>query len=136
MSRSVACIDYRNGKILIAKRIEQGDMGGRWEFPGGKIEQGEDFNAAIKREIQEEFGCGCKVFEQLANGIFFHNQKECTVTAFRVQFENDGINVPFRLTEHTQTKWIEPSEIPKQNFVDSDLNIFEQIKKSLGIMEN
>ena len=54
MSRSVACIDYRDGKILIAKRIVRGDMGGRWEFPGGKIEEGEDYSTAIKREMQEE----------------------------------------------------------------------------------
>ena len=39
MSRSIACIDYRNGKVFIAKRQMKGDMGGRWEFPGGKIEE-------------------------------------------------------------------------------------------------
>ena len=48
MSRSIACIDYRNGKVFIAKRQMKGDMGGRWEFPGGKIEENEDFETAIK----------------------------------------------------------------------------------------
>ena len=33
MSRSIACIDYRDGKVFIAKRQNKGDMGGRWEFP-------------------------------------------------------------------------------------------------------
>ena len=56
MSRSIACIDYRDGKLLIAKRKSGGDMGERWEFPGGKIEEGEDFAQAINREMQEEFG--------------------------------------------------------------------------------
>lgn len=135
MSRSVACIDYRDGKILIAKRIARGDMGGRWEFPGGKIEEGEDYNTAITREIQEEFGCGTKIFEELARGTFTHKGNPCTVTAFRVQLENDGIKAPFKLTEHTQTKWAFVSEIKELNFVDSDLNIFDQIKKSLGIRE-
>lgn len=135
MSRSVACIDYRNGKILIAKRIAHGEMGDRWEFPGGKIEKGEDFTAAIKREMQEEFGCECKVYEQLAQGTFEHKGKPCSVTAFRVQLENDGLSSPFKLTEHTETAWVLPSKISKLSFVDSDLNIFEQIKKSLGIAE-
>ena len=135
MSRSVACIDYRNGKILIAKRIARGEMGDRWEFPGGKIEEGEDYTTAIKREMQEEFGCGCKVFEQLAQGTFEHKAKPCSVVAFRVQLENDGVSEPFKLTEHTQTAWVEPSQIIKLPFVDSDLNIFDQIKKSLGIAE-
>ena len=135
MSRSVACIDYRNGKILIAKRIARGEMGDRWEFPGGKIEEGEDYTAAIKREMLEEFGCDCKIFEELAQGTFEHNGKNCSVVAFRVQLENDGISKPFVLTEHTQTEWVEPAEIRKRPFVDSDLNIFDQIKKSLGIAE-
>ena len=135
MSRSVACIDYRDGKILIAKRIVRGDMGGRWEFHGGKIEEGEDFSTAIKREIQEEFGCDCEVFEQLAQGTFVHNGKDCSVIAFRVKLSNDGLEKPFTLTEHTQTDWVEPCKINDLSFVDSDLNIFEQIKKSLGITE-
>ena len=135
MSRSVACIDYRDGKILIAKRIAHGEMGDRWEFPGGKIEEGEDYSAAIKREMQEEFGCDCQIFEELAEGSFIHRGKECSVTAFRVKLSNDGITQPFTLTEHTQTAWVKPSEILGLSFVDSDLNIFEQIKKSLGITE-
>lgn len=133
MSRSVACIDYRKGKILIAKRIPSGDMGGRWEFPGGKMKEGEEFIQAIKREMNEEFGCGCEVFEQLAEGTFEHKNKKCFLTAFRIQLNNDGIKSPFMLTEHTETKWVEPDQIKSLSFVDSDLGIFEQIKKSLGI---
>jgi 8-oxo-dGTP diphosphatase len=133
MSRSIACIDYRNGKLLIAKRKSGGDMGERWEFPGGKIEEGEDFTQAINREMLEEFGCKVKIFEQLAKADFVHNGKNCTVNAFRVEFENDGVDKPFVLTEHTQTQWVSPDQILSRSFVDSDLSLFPQIKQSLGI---
>ena len=132
MSRSIACIDYRNGKLLIAKRKSGGDMGERWEFPGGKIEEGEDFAQAINREMQEEFGCRVRIFEQLAKADFVHNGKNCTVNAFRVEFENDGTEKPFVLTEHTQTQWVSPDQILSRHFVDSDLSLFPQIKQSLG----
>ena len=132
MSRSIACIDYRNGKLLIAKRKSGGDMGERWEFPGGKIEEGEDFAQAINREMLEEFGCRVKIFEQLAKADFVHNGKNCTVNAFRVEFENDGTEKPFVLTEHTQTQWVSPDQILSRHFVDSDLSLFPQIKQSLG----
>ena len=132
MSRSIACIDYRNGKLLIAKRKSGGDMGERWEFPGGKIEEGEDFTQAINREMLEEFGCKVKIFEQLAKADFVHNGKSCTVNAFRVEFENDGVDKPFVLTEHTQTQWVSPDQIQSRSFVDSDLSLFPQIKQSLG----
>lgn len=134
MSNSVACIDYRNGKLLVAKRIEKGEMGGRWEFPGGKIEEGEDYAAAIHREMLEEFGCDCSIYERLAEGTFIHKQVECSVTAFRIKLKNDGSKEPFKLTEHTEAKWIKADAIKTLSFVDSDLNIFDQIKKSLGIV--
>ena len=129
MSRSIACIDYRKGKLLIAKRKSGGDMGERWEFPGGKIEEGEDFTQAINREMQEEFGCKVRIFEQLAQASFVHRGKDCTVNAFRVEFENDGIKKPFVLTEHTQSQWVSPEQINNLNFVDSDLSVYEAVKK-------
>ena len=55
MKHSIACIVFVNNKVLIGKRINKGQMGGRWEFPGGKVEEGEDAIAAIKREFLEEF---------------------------------------------------------------------------------
>ena len=135
MSRSIACIDYREGKILIAKRKPGGDMGERWEFPGGKIEEGENYSQAIVREMNEEFGCSVSVFQQLAQSSFIHDGKECTVNAFRVRLENDGINKPYTLTEHTQIEWVSPKEILKRSFVDSDLKLFSQIKKALSIAD-
>ena len=132
MSRSIACIDYRNGKLLVAKRKSGGDMGERWEFPGGKIEEGEDFTAAINREMLEEFGCKVKIFEPLAQANFVHKGNDCTVNAFRVEFENDGIKKPFTLTEHTKAEWVSPEQINRLSFVDSDLSLYPQIKKALG----
>lgn len=133
MSHSVACIDYRDGKLLVAKRINKGDMGGRWEFPGGKMEEGEDYTCAIRREMQEEFGCDTEVYQKLATGSFIHKGVECSVTAYRVKLLNDGINKPFTFTEHTEAKWVPVNQIKTLSFVDSDLKIFDQIKKSLGI---
>lgn len=133
MSSSVACIDYRNGKFLIAKRLNTGDMANRWEFPGGKIEEGESFEQAIKREMMEEFSCEAEVFEQLAQGTFYHKNKECSLNAFRVELKKDGINEKFVLSEHSEIAWVSASEIEKFDFVDSDLSIFPKIKKSLGI---
>lgn len=129
MSRSIACIDYRDGKIFIAKRINKGDMGGKWEFPGGKIEDGEDFETAIKREMQEEFGVNVKVNQKITEGSFMHKGVPCTLDVFSVTFEHDGVKVPFELTEHTKYKWVNPDEIKKIDFVDSDLSVYPEVIK-------
>lgn len=129
MSRSVACIDFRAGKVFIAKRQNTGDMGNRWEFPGGKIDQGEDFEKAIKREMQEEFGVSVDVGPHIASTSFMHKGKECFVDAFSVHFHEDGIERKFKLTEHTDYCWEDIDKIPELNFVDSDLQLYPAIKK-------
>lgn len=129
MSCSIACIDYRDGKIFIAKRQMVGDMGGRWEFPGGKIDANEDCKAAIIREMQEEFGIDVEVGNHITDSTFEHKGKLCYLSAYEVKFPHDGIEKPFTLTEHTDYKWVDINEIPKLNFVDSDLKIYPVVKE-------
>lgn len=131
MSRSIACIDYRNNKIFIAKRAQKGDMGGRWEFPGGKIEEGEDFTTAIKREMNEEFGVDVQVLEPITESTFYHKEKKCYLYVFFIKFEHDGIEKPFTLTEHTDYKWVDPDEIQNLDFVDSDLSVLPAVLESI-----
>ena len=104
-------------------------MGGRWEFPGGKIDGDEDFTAAIRREMKEEFGVDVEVFEHLCEVSFFHKEKECFVDAFRVHFVKDGILERFTLSEHTDYRWEDFNKIPDLYFVDSDIEIYKKIKE-------
>lgn len=131
MSSSVACIVYKNGKILIAHRIPKGDMGNRWEFPGGKVDDGETDLMTIVREMREEFGVKAEPGEKITSCSFFHKEKECFLNAYLVQLEHDGLEKPYILTEHTEYKWVFPKEIENLNFVDSDLKIYPDVLKFL-----
>ena len=127
MSSSVACIVYKDDKLFIAKRKSVGDMGGKWEFPGGKIENDEAPELTIKREMQEEFGVEVNVGEKIASASFVHRGKTCNVNAYSVQFAHDGMTIPFVLTEHTEYKWVNPLEIKKLDFVDSDMKLYPYV---------
>ncbi len=129
---SIACIAIKDRKILIAKRNPTGQMGSRWEFPGGKAEDGESDETAVIREFEEEFGVKVKVGNPVANAQFKHNGELRELKAYEIFVPHDGIETKYVLTEHTEYKWAEPAEIPQLNFVDSDLLIYPQVVKYLA----
>lgn len=131
MSSSIACIIPNNGKILIALRNPVGDMGNRWEFPGGKVDPGETDEISIVREMKEEFDVNARPGEKIASCSFYHKNKECFLNAYFVYLEHDGIEKPYKLTEHQDYKWVYPKDIPVDNFVDSDLKILPDVLKAL-----
>ncbi len=60
-ARVVAAVVRRGGRILVTRRHPDGERGGQWEFPGGKVEPGESEPEALAREIREELGCAIEV---------------------------------------------------------------------------
>lgn len=126
---SIACIALYNGKVLVAHRNPVGQMGGRWEFPGGKVEEGESEEKAVVREFKEEFGVKVKVGELIAENFFEHNGNRRTLHAYRIFVPHKGLFFKYKLTEHSEYKWVSFDEIPDLEFVDSDLLIYEDIKK-------
>jgi A/G-specific adenine glycosylase len=73
-----AAIIHREGRMLIARRPENGLLGGLWEFPGGKLQEGEDLPACLRREIDEELGVRIDVGEEF--GIYRHAYTHFRVT--------------------------------------------------------
>lgn len=132
MKTSIACIAFKDKKVLIAHRNPTGQMGNRWEFPGGKVEEGEDEKTAIVREFEEEFGVKVTVGEKIAEATFKHNGIERALHAYTITVPHDGMTEKYVLTEHTEYAWAEVAEIPTLNFVDSDLLIYPQVVKYLA----
>lgn len=126
---SIACIAYDGEKILVAHRNPVGQMGNRWEFPGGKVEEGESDEVAIVREFQEEFGVTVEVHEKITETVFMHNDKQISLHAYAIKVPHDGMTEKYVLTEHTEYDWVEPAVIPTLNFVDSDMLVYPDVVK-------
>ena len=106
-------------------------MANRWEFPGGKGEDGESDKISLAREFEEEFGIHIEVGNQIANAVFKHGDEERELYAYEISFEipKDG----YKLTEHTDTNWATIEEIEKLEFVDSDRLLLPQLKKYFSL---
>lgn len=126
---SIACIALFKDKVLVAHRNLVGQMGGRWEFPGGKVEEGETDEQAIVREFQEEFGVCVKVGDAVASAVFVHNGTDVNLHAYRIFVPHRGIFRKYKLTEHSEYKWVTFDKIKELNFVDSDMLLYPKVRE-------
>lgn len=106
MVKVVAGLIKKDGKYLIARR-NHGDVeaNGKWEFPGGKLEDNETGFKAIEREMREEFEVNVKALKFLASSVSEYIER----TIELILYLCDYINGEFKLHDHHEIKWIELS---------------------------
>lgn len=127
IKQSIAGIIVIDELVLIGKRLPQGQMGSKWEFPGGKVENRETHKQALIREFEEEFMIDIDVGECIAKAEFSHNEDTVQLFAYEV-FIKDIDNISWILTEHTDINWVTFDKISELDFVDSDLKLLVQIR--------
>jgi 8-oxo-dGTP diphosphatase len=127
MNTSVAGIAIREGRLFVARRVAGGAMSEKWEFPGGKCEEGENCEQALAREFLEEFGVKVSVGEQLSEAEFENKGQKRQLKAFRIDFLSSG----FELREHSDWRWASFDEISEMDFTPSDLKLLDGIKRRL-----
>jgi len=115
----VAGISLRNGRYFVARRLPGGAMGSKWEFPGGKVEEGEGQVAALKREYMEEFGVEVSVLMPICEVSFRNGEKDYALHAYFIDIGNQ----PLMLNEHSECAWASLEEILRLDFADSDKKI-------------
>ncbi|MBO4320171.1 MAG: NUDIX domain-containing protein [Treponema sp.] len=125
---SIAGIAHYGRKVLIAHRNPTGQMGGRWEFPGGKVDGEETDQEALIREFQEEFGIDVVAGSLIASAEFYHNGEKVDLHAYTIQVPHRGDENPYVLTEHTEYMWADIDSIQGLDFVDSDKLIYPSVR--------
>ena len=112
-----------NGKVLIARRKPGKHMGGKWEFPGGKIEPGESPEQALTRELEEELTVRAHVGELLCTTSYEGHGVSLELLVYRVMgFEG----VP-ALREHQEMRWVSPEELSAFDLADSDRCVVKKL---------
>jgi len=111
-----AAVIEKEGKILIAQRRKGRTLGGRWEFPGGKIEPGETAEACLKRELKEEFDIESEVGKFIIASQFRYCLVPIELLAYRVKH----ISGEFKVKEHEEIRWVSPSDLTSYDFTPAD----------------
>jgi mutator protein MutT len=122
----VAGIIINQNKILIGKRKDKDIGGGKWEFPGGKIEVGETNSEALERELYEELGISAKIGKELMN--YEHMFK---TTIYNITFmEITDYEGEIRNNAHSEIKWVKFSKLPEYDFISGDDRFIQSLLKS------
>jgi mutator protein MutT len=128
----VAAVIRKGEKILITKRLKDSFMGGRWEFPGGKVECDEDYEQALVREITEELGVKITIIElfHLNHHVYDSDGgKKRKVLLISYEAEIPVGEGEIQCIGVQEYKWVLPAELKDYDFVDGDIPV---IKRLLG----
>lgn len=121
MIEVVAGVIYKNNKFLIAQRNLKKAQGGLWEFPGGKVEEGESYENALAREIKEEFNANIEVNEYIGENIHHYPEKDIRLLFYKARLLSENIE----LLEHEDYKWITKDDKDNFEFAGADKVVFD-----------
>jgi 8-oxo-dGTP diphosphatase len=123
MPISTAGVAERDGTFLLALRKPGTSIGESWEFPGGKVKEGETPREALVREYAEEFRVRISVGRQICSGAFSNRGTDYTLLAFTITLENDDLI----LTEHQKVRWFRLEDLGRYELAPSDRIILDHL---------
>jgi 8-oxo-dGTP diphosphatase len=124
MKRVVAALILKDGRILACQRTRHQPMPLKWEFPGGKIEEGEQPRAALRRELEEELGIEADIGNEVARIVHEYPSGGAVelrfyeVHSYRGEIENRI----FR-----DMRWVKRSELTQLDFLEADLGLVKNL---------
>jgi 8-oxo-dGTP diphosphatase len=120
----VAAVIEREGRVLIGQRKRTGRHPLKWEFPGGKVEPGEDPRAGLARELREELAIEAAIGEQMdACDVRYGDGPLTHLLFYRVtEFIGEPRNLDFE-----QITWVAPSQLAEFDFLEGDVAFIRKI---------
>jgi A/G-specific adenine glycosylase len=121
---SAAILPRKDGHVLVARRELDDFLGGLWEFPGGKREEGEDLAECLVREMQEELGIEVEVGEELLVHRHAYTHYRVTIHAFRCSL----LAGEPRCLECADFRWVRPSDLDALPMSAADRHIARAVQ--------
>ncbi|MCJ1702777.1 (deoxy)nucleoside triphosphate pyrophosphohydrolase [Rathayibacter sp. VKM Ac-2926] len=114
----VAAVIESDGRILACRRRPEKDAGGKWEFPGGKVEAGETHEQALAREIREELGVDIEVGDLLTTDVTITSTLTIRLSCFWAKLRGDHPTVSI---DHDAMTWTPYAELADHEWAPADL---------------
>ena len=127
-------IEEREGarRVLLTQRKAGAHLAGMWEFPGGKVEPGEDPRAALARELEEELGIATAIGEIV--DVTFHRYEDASKAVLLLFFEaarKEGSDEP-RAIDVAALRWASANDLAPENFPPADVAVLAKVRAMLA----
>jgi len=122
-----AALIRRGDRFFIAQRKTGGALSLKWEFPGGKVDEGETDQEALRRELREELEVDAVIHDFFCSARFSYKDNIYELHAYYADFEGE----PAALNDHEQYRWILPREFGDYDFADSDRDVIKTLLAGL-----
>ena len=119
----------RDGDKICAPQRGYGDLKGGWEFPGGKIEEGETPQEALKREIMEELDTEIEVGELIDTIEYDYPDFHLSMGCYCFVISGDLV-----LKEHEAARWLGKNELMDVEWLPADVKLINRISKDVSLM--
>ncbi|MAY79289.1 MAG: 8-oxo-dGTP diphosphatase MutT [Deltaproteobacteria bacterium] len=123
MVRVVAGVVMEEGRVMVTRRGPHVRLAGLWEFPGGKVEDGEDDHTALARELWEELQIRVEVGECVGENIHTEERGPFCLVAYRATIM-EGRPV---LSDHDEIAWITPDKLSQLDWAPADIPLLKKL---------
>jgi 8-oxo-dGTP diphosphatase len=121
----VAAVIEQDGRFLVARRLKDTHLAGYWEFPGGKVHEGENHEDALAREIAEELSTGVSGLRKIFRTS--HSYPERTV---ELHFYRGSLNGPPTAALGQELRWIAREDFATLEFPPADAALIAELMAS------
>ncbi|NOZ87099.1 MAG: (deoxy)nucleoside triphosphate pyrophosphohydrolase [Deltaproteobacteria bacterium] len=124
----VAGVIIKNGLVLVAKKAG-GELAGKWEFPGGKVEPGETLEESLARELMEELSIDVSVKRRLNTTLFDYSHVSIELNTYLCEIKYGELQGN---GDHMEILFVPWSRLKEMDLADADRIAVEKINDSLG----
>jgi 8-oxo-dGTP diphosphatase len=122
-----AAILDKEGRIIIAQRKSSDHLSGKWEFPGGKVENGETPEECLARELKEEFDIEVAIGEFLGSNVHHYDHISIELMAYRASWIAGAI----LMNDHKAYSLVTVDQLTEFDFAPADVPFVEMLRTGL-----
>lgn len=126
----ISAMNERGRKVILATQRGYGEFKGWWEFPGGKLEEGETEKEALVREIKEELDAEIEVTDKIDTIEYDYPNFHLSMSCYWCKLKE----LEFVLKEHEDARWLTKEELSEVQWLPADIALIEKLREMEAFM--